>query len=159
MNLSRILILTLILSASQNCEAQLDSAVESLQKIPLKYLSTIDNKIDKYSNRITGRTEKTLAKLSKWENKIKDLLDKVSPETSQKLFGSNQTTFSTMLQKVKEGEVIAENYRSKYNQYRDKLTTSIKYLADQKDKLDENPVLTFLSYRIIVTGNKLVLSA
>lgn len=138
MNLTRILILTFILLTSKYCEAQLDSTIETLQKIPTKYISKIDDKIDKYSSRITGKTEKTLAKLSKWENKIKDILDKVSPETSQKLFGSNQTTFGTLLQKLKEGKAVAEGYKVKYDEYRDKLTTSIKYLEDQKDKLDKN---------------------
>ena len=93
--------------------------------------------MEQYSHRITGKTEKTLAKLSRWENKIKNILDKISPETSQKLFGNNQTTFSTLLQKIQEGKAIAEGYKTKYNEYRDKLTTSIKYLEDQKDKRDK----------------------
>jgi hypothetical protein len=28
--------------------------------------------------------------------------------------------------------------KKKYNEYRDKLTTSVKYLEDQKDKLNKN---------------------
>lgn len=138
MSLIRSLILTLILITSYHCEAQLDSTIESLQKIPIKYISKIDNKIDKYSSRITNKTEKTLTKLSRWENKIKTLLEKVSPETAAKLFGNNQTTFSTLLQKLQEGKAIAEGYKTKYNEYRDKLTTSIKYLEEQKDKLNKN---------------------
>jgi hypothetical protein len=140
---TRLFILILMLFLSAVCEAQLDSSIELLQKIPSKYISKIDNKIDKYSNRITGKTEKTLAKLSRWENKIKDILDKVSPETSAKLFGNNQTTFSSLLKKVQEGKAIAEGYKSKYNEYRDKLTTSLKYLETQKDNIDKkliNPV-------------------
>jgi len=123
-----------------NCYAQVDSTIESLQKIPAKYISKVDSKIDKYSNRITSKTEKTLAKLSKWENKIKNILDQVSPETSEKLFGSNATTFTTLLKKIQEGKAIAYGYKTKYNEYRDKLTTSIKYLEDQKDKLNKNIV-------------------
>ena len=122
------------------CIAQSDSifqTLENLQKVPVKYLNTVENKIDKYSNRITGKTEKTLAKLSKWENKIKGILDQVSPETSAKLFGSNATTFGSLLKKIQEGKAVAAGYRAKYNSYRDKLTTSIKYLEDQKNKLDK----------------------
>src|SRR6187402_1052065 len=59
-----------LLCAPVVCLAQQDSTIASLQQIPLKYIHAVDNKIDKYSNRITGKTEKTLAKLSKWENKI-----------------------------------------------------------------------------------------
>ena len=138
MSLVRLLILSLILIASNQCEAQLDSTLEAMQKIPTKYISKIDNKIDKYSSRITNKTEKTLAKLSRWENKIHSLLEKVSPETATKLFGKNQTTFSTLLQKIQEGKAVVEGYKAKYNEYRDKLTTSIKYLEDQKDKLNKN---------------------
>lgn len=144
MQLVRFLILFLLIYDSQCCKAQVDSSIEALQKIPVKYLSNIDNKIEKYSIRITSKTEKTLAKLSKWENKIKNILDKASPETSQKLFGSNQTTFSTLLQKIKEGKAVAEGYKTKYNEYRDKLTTNIKYLETHKDKIDKkllNPVI------------------
>ena len=132
------LILTLVLCVPVLCQTQLDSTIESLKKVPGKYLDAVENKIDKYSNRITGKTEKTLAKLAKWENKIKGILDQVSPETSAKLFGNNATTFTTLLKKLQEGKAIAEGYKSKYNEYRDKLTTSIKYLEDQKDKVNKN---------------------
>lgn len=137
MNLPWIFLLSLILIATCRCEAQLDSTLEAIQKIPVKYLNTIENKIDKYNSRITGKTEKTLAKLSKWENKIKSLLEKANPETAQRLFGSNATTFSTLLKKMQEGKAITEGYKTKYNEYRDKLTTSIKYLEDQQDKIDK----------------------
>jgi hypothetical protein len=141
MSLTRLALTTLIIFTSHFCEAQEDSifqAIQNLQKVPVKYLEAVESKINKYSNRITGKTEKTLAKLSKWENKIKNILDQVSPETSQKLFGSNATTFTTLLKKLQEGKAITEGYRTKYNEYRDKLTTSIKYLEDQKDKLNKN---------------------
>ena len=62
MKLIRLLIV-ILLFASTYCEAQVDSTIEALQKIPTKYISAIDNKIDKYSNRITSKTEKTLTKL------------------------------------------------------------------------------------------------
>ena len=137
MGLIRLTMLSVLLLVVSVSEAQLDSTLESLQKIPAKYLSSIDKKIDKYSNRITGKTEKTLTKLSRWDNKIKSILEQVSPETAQKLFGNNQLSFSGALQKLKEGKSVVEGYKTKYNEYRDKLTTSIKYLDDQKDKLDK----------------------
>lgn len=138
MSYPKLSIVILVLFTSLCCEAQFDSTIESLQKIPAKYLSSVENKIDKYTNRITGKTEKTLAKLARWEGKIKTLLEQVSPETAQRLFGNNQLTFSTALQKLKEGKTVVEGYRIKYNEYRDKLTTSIKYLDDQKEKLNTN---------------------
>lgn len=140
MSLTRLFISTMLIFSSLFCEAQTDSifqTLENLQKVPVKYLNAVENKIDKYSNRITGKTEKTLTKLSKWENKIKNILDQVSPETSAKLFSNNAITFSSLLKKLQEGKAITEGYKTKYNEYRDKLTTSVKYLEDQKDKLDK----------------------
>jgi len=138
MNFKQLLIMLLFAGVVCQAKAQkLDSTIESLQKIPAKYLSRVENKIDKYSSRITGKTEKTLVKLARWENKIKSLLEQVSPETAQKLFGNNQLTFSSALQKLKEGKTVVEGYRARYDEYRDKLTTSVKYLDQQKDKIDK----------------------
>ena len=137
----RLLITTLIIVSSHYCVAQTDSifqTLQNLQQVPVKYITAVENKIDKYSNRITNKTEKTLAKLSRWENKIKNILDKTSPETSQKLFGNNATTFGSLLKKLQEGKAITEGYKTKYNEYRDKLTTNIKYLETQKENLDKN---------------------
>ncbi len=135
MSLLRLLILSLILIASYHCAAQSDSLLQALQQLPVKYITNVDNKIDKYSSRITGKTEKTLAKLSRWENKIHSLLLKVNPDAAAKLFGNDQTTFSNVLQKIKEGKAVVENYRAQYDAYRDKLTTSLKYLDQQKENL------------------------
>ena len=134
MSFTRLLIMSLLIFTSYHCEAQADSIASSLQQLPDKYITRIDNKIDKYSNRITSKTEKTLARLSRWENKIQSLLQKVNPDAAQRLFGNTQTTFKSLFQKVKEGKSIAENYKAQYNDYRDKLTTSLKYLEQQKDK-------------------------
>ncbi len=70
-----------------------DSTLFNLQKIPTKYINGIDRKINQYSNRISSKTEKTLTRLSRWENKIQVLLQKVNPETANRLFGNNQLTF------------------------------------------------------------------
>ena len=140
MSLARLLISSLIIFASYHCDAQADSTIETLQKIPGKYITKIDNKIDKYRNRISSNIEKTLAKLSRWENKIQVMLQKVNPEAAQRLFGNNQATFSSLLEKIKQGKSIAENYKAKYDDYRDKLTTSMKYLQKQKDNLKKNVV-------------------
>jgi hypothetical protein len=126
----------LIISPLCYCQAQTDSTLQQLQNIPFKYLKATEKKATIYSNRITGKTEKTLVKLSKWEKKIQSLLEKVNPETATRLFPANQLTFSTALQKYKEGKSIAEGYRASYDQYRDQLTTQIKYLENKKDLLD-----------------------
>ncbi len=106
--------------------------------LPARYLETVSSKADKYYNSITSKTEKTLAKLSKWEGKIKTILEKASPETAQRLFGNRQLTFAGLLQQYKEGKAAADGYRGQYNEYRDKVTTTVKYLEEKKDLLDSN---------------------
>lgn len=143
---SRHLLICILLCVTLQSVAQSDTAVSefakadtllnTIQDIPKKYLTTIDDKLDKYTSRVTNKTEKTLTKLAKWETKIKALLEKTSPETAQRLFNNNQLTFTIALGKYKQGQSIISEQRKKYNEYRDKLTTSIKYLEDQKDKLD-----------------------
>lgn len=136
MSPTRFVPFLLLIFTSLTSEAQTDSALQTLQQLPTKYINQVDNKIDQYSNRITNKTEKTLTKLSRWENKIKTLLEKASPETVQKLFGNNQLTFAALLEKYKQGKAAADNYHAQYDSYRDKLNTSINYLIAQKDKLD-----------------------
>jgi hypothetical protein len=130
-----LLITTLACSTPCKAQQQTDSTIESLQALPLKYINQLDNKIDKYSNRISSKTEKTLERLSKWEQKIHQLIKKADPSTAERLFGNNQTTFTTLLQKLQEGKSIAENYQAKYDSYRDKLRTSMNYLQQQKDNI------------------------
>lgn len=114
-----------------------DSSVQNLQHLPVRYIAKIDDKIDQYSSRITKRTQKALEKLSRWENKTQKLLQKINPQAVQQLFGNGQTTFTTLLNKIKEGKTIAENYQTQYNEYKDKLTNSLGYLEQQKDHLDK----------------------
>jgi hypothetical protein len=136
MSLFRLVTFSLIIlmACSFPCKAQRDSAIESLKQLPLQYIDQLDNKIEKYSHRISSKTEKTLQRLSKWEQKIKKLLERTSPETAARLF-NNQTTFATLLQKIQEGKSIAENYQAKYDSYRDNLRTNINYLQQQKDNI------------------------
>lgn len=140
-----ILLLVTLSSAAQkdsaaSAIAKADTLFNTLEELPGKYLNNINTKIDKYTSRVSSKTEKTLTKLAKWETKIKSLLEKTNPETAQRLFGNNQLTFTAALEKYKQGEAIFNRQRAKYNEYRDKLSTSIKYLDEQKDKLDSKLV-------------------
>lgn len=64
------IIISLLILTSYQCEAQSDSTKASLKKIPIKYITKIVSKIDKYSSRITNNTEKTFVKFSKWKKEI-----------------------------------------------------------------------------------------
>jgi len=100
MSTKSLTLLLLIIISFCYCQAQTDSLLQQLQNIPKKYIGTVEKKVDKYSNRITDKTEKTLVKLSRWEKKIESLVQKAHPETANKLFAPGQTTFTTVLEKI-----------------------------------------------------------
>ncbi len=131
----KLTLLALILHSAYSYGQQ-DSIVPNITEVPLKFIKQTNDKIDKYSNRITSKTEKTLSKLAKWEAKIHRLLQKADPATAERLFGQGRETFASMLQKIKEGKALTDNYKAKYDSYRDKLTTNIKYIESQKAQLD-----------------------
>jgi len=112
-----------------------DSIIPSIRQVPVKYLSQISAKADKYSSRIASKTEKTLTKLSKWELKIHGLLQKADPAAAERLFGAGRITFTSMLAKVREGKAVAGGYKAQYDSYTDKVATGIKYLEAKKDSL------------------------
>jgi hypothetical protein len=131
-----LLALTLHSALSYGQKDTNTSTIPDITEVPLKFIKNTNDKIDKYSNRLSSKTGKTLEKLAKWEEKIHKLLNKTSPEIANQLFGEGRETFATMLAKVKEGKSLAENVKSKYDSYSDKLTTNIKYLETQKEQLD-----------------------
>lgn len=140
----------LLFCVTIRAQKRIDSTLDNLQQLPKKYLGDIDKKVNQYANRITNKTEKTLTKLSRWENKIKGLLQKTSPETAERLFGNNQPTFTSLLQQVEQGEQIVLQYQAPYNKYRDDITTSLKYLAQQKEQLNSGYIK-----KISTTSNKM----
>jgi hypothetical protein len=97
--------------------------------IPQKFIRQTEAKAAKYAHRITNKTEKTLAKLARWEGKIKALLEKSSPETAQRLFANAQLTFAGMLEQYQKGIQIANGYGKQYDEYRDRLGNTVAYLA------------------------------
>ena len=131
----QLIALCCLLFVCATTTAQQDSTLESLQQLPLKYISSIDSKVDKYSKRITSKTIKTLEKLKLWESKIQNILQRVNPDAAARLF-NNQSSFSSLLQQIKQGEAIALQYQQQYDKYRDDLTTGLKYIEQQKEMLD-----------------------
>ncbi|MBX2938723.1 MAG: hypothetical protein KF880_01475 [Ferruginibacter sp.] len=112
--------------------------IPDVTTVPVKYLKSIDDKMDTYQNRISKKTLKTLSKLSKWEIKLKRALDKADPSLSQKLFASSKVSFQHLLQQYQKGEAIVSKQRSTYDGYRDKLTTQLNYLDAQKESFEKS---------------------
>jgi hypothetical protein len=112
--------------------------IPDVSTVPVKYLKSIDDKMDTYQNRITKKTLKTLTKLSKLETKLKRAMDKADPALSQKLFASSKVSFQQLLQQYQKGEAIVSKQRATYDGYRDKLTTQLNYLDEQKESFEKS---------------------
>jgi hypothetical protein len=110
---------------------------DSIINLPSKYIKQIDNKVEKYYSRLTSKTEKALEKLSKWENKIHTLLLKVNPDAAKRLFNSNQITFSKLLEQYRQGKVNVQNYSKQYDEYRDKLASTMAYISEKKGVIED----------------------
>lgn len=137
MSLKLLTLILLCVNSIHYCFAQRDSSVIHLQDLPKKYLTVIDQKTSTYTKRITNKTEKTLVKLARWEEKVQRSLTRVNPEAAAKLFDPGHPTFTTLLQKYKEGEAIGNGYKASYDPYRDQLTTQLAYLQEKKELLDQ----------------------
>jgi len=132
--------IVLLITSASACAQKVDSTIDNLQQIPSKYLKNIDKKVTLYSSQITGKTEKTLTRLSRWETKIHTLLLKTAPATAERLFGNNQPTFASLLAQYKKGEALGLQYQQTYNKYQDDLSTSLKYISQQKDELNASVI-------------------
>lgn len=118
-------------------EAQDSSKSYNLSPVS-KYFNDINNKADKYRQSVTAKTEKTLEKLSRWEDKIKTTLLKVNPKLAEDLFSNEHLTFSSLLQSVRNGESTAANYSASYNKYLDEVNTQTAYFLQQKDQIQQS---------------------
>ncbi len=137
MRIFKIIVIHLLLTLQiVFCYGQQDSIIHTITEVPIKFLKQTNEKIDKYTSRITSKTGKTLTKLSKWENKIHAQLKRFSPETANQLFGTGKLTFASMLQKIQEGKSLVENAKARYTEYNDKLITNIKFIETQKAQLE-----------------------
>lgn len=102
------------------------------------YPRQVTKKVQVYTGRLTTKTTKTLVRLSRWENRIKKILEKSAPETAQKLFAPGEPSFSSLLQQIRQGETITAGYAPAYNAYMDELGTSLKYLEGQQDRANND---------------------
>jgi hypothetical protein len=130
--ISMAIVLLFIFSSVPAQSKLVVSVNDSSISLPPNYLRQVKSKVDKYHHRITGKTEKTLAKLAKWENKIHSLLQKANPQAAASLF-DNQLTFAAVLEKYQHGQAIAAQYGRQYDAYRDKLKGTVKYLNQYND--------------------------
>ena len=151
-------LLTLLIIIPISCAtawAQIpDNSLDKFKKIPANYVSVVNKKVTTYTNQLSSKTKKTLTKLSHYENKIHGILQKVNPEADNKLFGNNQPTFTSLLNQLKQGEAVTQEYQGTYDKYQDELSTRLKYIAQQKKQINSSQVM-----KATATGKKMNLLA
>ena len=129
------LLLTVFLLPLEGNASIVDSVPLPLgQRKASQFIQETETKAAKYARRIANRTEKALAKLARWEGKVKTLLEKASPGTAQRLFADNTMTFARLLEQYQSGQAIANRYGTVYDGYWDRLNGTMKYLADRNNK-------------------------
>ncbi|MBC7938030.1 MAG: hypothetical protein H7Y86_21995 [Rhizobacter sp.] len=133
-------LLLLLLLPFCNVFAQPDSASYYLSQMPGKYFSEVNKKIEKYNNRLSTGTEKTLVKLSRWENKVRQSLQQINPEAAARLFKDKDATFEGLLNKLREGKTAIASNAAGYSEYNDNLSTALKYIQTQRNKIDTSLV-------------------
>lgn len=114
--------------------AENKARVSSLEEIPVKYYKTINSKSALLKDRIYSKTDNTFKRLIKWENKIKGMLEKVSPQTAKQLF-ANTETFESYYNKLKSKEITDIPAFKSYSQYQNQVDNSLKYIQRNTDKL------------------------
>jgi hypothetical protein len=130
------LLIALILSLCI-AHAQTDTALQTVQQLPIAYLKQTEKKVKTYTDRVNAKTEKTLTKLSKWEKKIQQTLQKVNPDAANRLFAPGQMSFTKALEEYQNGRAVASNYKAGYDKYRDDLTTQLNFIESQKEQFDQ----------------------
>lgn len=136
MSAQKLLFLILLFIPLCDLFAQQDSVFQALQQLPSKYYKNVEKKIDVYSKRVTSKTTKTLKKLTKWENKIRRILEKTNPEIASKLFNPDHITFASILESYQKSEVIISEAKKTYDEYTDELVTRVKFLHLISDSSD-----------------------
>jgi hypothetical protein len=110
-------------------EPETDSGITVISsKAARKFMAAAEGKINRYYNRIHTKTERTLEKLSRWENKIKKILQQANPQAAASLFGNPERTFSGLLEKYRNSRESLHTAKTAYSEYADKLKTSFQYL-------------------------------
>ncbi len=116
-------------------KAQNDSAIKI---ITTNQLQSFTSKLAKTSalleNGISSKTSTTLRKLIKWENTIKKVLHKISPQLETDLFKDNSSTFQNIQRQFfKDTIQLQANLKGCYNSALDHITTSVKFLQQTDD--------------------------
>ena len=101
------LIISLINGAPALAQS-IDTTLETLQQIPTKYITDIDKKIDRYTNRITGKTEKTISSAQEKKVRINFEIEKEEHKALKQAALDLDTTITELLREAVASIVRAE---------------------------------------------------
>lgn len=148
-------LLPLLVTVSLTSEAQsisspakqIDSLTEKvqhgrgeLQQFPSRYFAKVSSKADLFNRRMTKRTEKSLRRLQKQEEKINAKLLKVDSVAAKGLALGNSIDSISHLQELVRNKVTKITSRipgGKYIPYLDSLQTSLNFLSKYQSDLSK----------------------
>lgn len=120
-----------------------DSLVQKTTAIPGKYLSQVKQKSDKMERQITRRSEKSLSRFMKQEDKIKRRLGKIDSLKANNLFSHSIDSMGSLKARM-QGKL--GKYSGALTQsggpYLDSLSNSLSFLKDSKGLLDKSKGIT-----------------
>lgn len=117
-----------------------DSTFKKINKIRNQYSNIVSTKSKKLEGRLKNRTEKSLKKLAKFENRIQKILLKVKPEVAAKLFSSNQISFSKLYEDYKKNIGLIENARIVHDRKTSEIITQIKFIDEARQQGQDSAI-------------------
>jgi hypothetical protein len=128
---------------SKRC--QIDTAITTISSKLPQYVAGVQAKMERYQQRLTHSTAKTLKRLAKWEVRIKQSIEKVNPELAKHLFSESAMSFQRMLSEWDE-LVVNRRPGSAYDAYTDNLGSTLHYLqTSQNSPQLQNAISTYRS--------------
>ncbi|MBI1783275.1 MAG: hypothetical protein HYR66_18220, partial [Sphingobacteriales bacterium] len=132
-SLSFILLTCLLVFTAKS--QSIDSADDSVLKLPEKYFTSIEKQSSQLGKKIDAKTEKTLKQFSKQEQKLYKKLYKIDSLAAKELFSKSQEKITELSNKLKNPLPVSANNVTKYIPRLDSVKTSLNFLAQYKDKI------------------------
>jgi hypothetical protein len=112
--------------------AQGPDKVEQLVQLPGKFFNSINKKVSRLEEKLTGQTEKYLRRLGKREQKLKQKLSKVDSSAAKRLFENSQQQYAQILQKLNSTSASAGGMSGEYLPHVDSLRGMLSFLDQNK---------------------------
>ena len=107
----------------------IDSSINTLQNLPSKYFSKIQNKISFLNEQMTKKSLKYLAKFEKQQKRLQEKLLKLHPELATSFLSNGKEKYDQLRKQLTaKANLINKVVGGQYIPYLDSLSTSLSFL-------------------------------